>query len=290
MPPRRARNGNAARRLAIVLPALLLAGCQSVYFRTLNFGKAHGSTVQFDAANDLHLDVYRPEAQPSKTPVVVFFYGGSWRNGSRDDYRFVGQALAQQGLLVLVPDYRKAPEHPFPAFMYDAATAVAWARAHAAEYGGDPSRVFLMGHSAGAQIAALLGTDGRYLAPHGLRPRDLSGIVGLAGPYDFLPLTDPLVMEALGPPSGWRATQPINFVDGDEPPFLLVQGDADRVVDPGNTPRFATRLRKHGDTVTTTIVPGAGHVGLLNGFSSRKLSPVLADGVEWIRGKDSVGE
>jgi acetyl esterase/lipase len=275
--------------LGLVLPVLLIAGCQSVYFRAINAGKAPGTSVQYDATHDLQLDVYRPEMASANAPVVVFFYGGSWRNGARADYRFVGRALAKQGVLVFVPDYRKAPDHPFPAFMHDAASAVAWARAHAAGYGGDPQRVFLMGHSAGAQIAALLATDGRYLAAHDLRPRDLSGVIGLAGPYDFLPLTDPLVKQALGPASGWKDTQPINFVDGDEPPFLLLQGDADRVVDPGNAPRVAARLRARGDPVTVTSVPGVGHVGLVNGFVSRRLSPALPDSVAWIHRASGVG-
>jgi acetyl esterase/lipase len=216
-------------------------------------------------------------------PVVVFFYGGSWTSGKREYYRFVGNALAQRGVLVLIPDYRKAPEHPFPAFMADGAAAVAWARANASRHGGDPRRLFLMGHSAGAQIAALLATDARYLAVHDLRPTQLAGVIGLAGPYDFLPLTEAKIKQALGPPEGWPSTQPINFVSGDEPPFLLIQGDADTRVDPGNTPRFAVRLRSAGDVVTETIVPGVGHVGLVNGFYSPRWSPVLKHSVAWIR-------
>lgn len=128
----------------------------------------------------------------------------------------------------------------------------------------------------------MLATDARYLAAHGLRPRDLAGVIGLAGPYDFLPLTEPAVMQALGPSSGWKDTQPINFVDGDEPAFLLLQGDADKRVDPGNTPRFAARLRASSVPVTVTIVPGVGHVALVNGFYSSRWSPALEDSLEWI--------
>jgi acetyl esterase/lipase len=265
--------------------ALLLAGCQQVYFRGLNLGAGEGTPVVFDAGHALALDVYRPAgpAEAGGAPVVVFFYGGSWTSGKREYYRFVGDALAKRGVLVLIPDYRKAPAHPFPDFMADGASAVAWARANARQYGGDPKRVFLMGHSAGAHIAALLATDARYLGVHQLRPTDLAGVIGLAGPYDFLPLTDPKVKQALGPAQGWPQTQPINFVDGDEPPFLLIQGDADTRVDPGNTPRFAARLRAQGGGVTEVIVPGVGHVGLVNGFYSARWSPVLARSVEWIR-------
>lgn len=271
--------------LAAVAASLLLAGCQQVYFRGLNLGAGDGASVQFDAAHGLALDIYRAAgpAAEAGAPVVVFFYGGSWTSGKREFYRFVGNALAQRGVLVLIPDYRKAPAHPFPAFMTDAATAVAWARANAASHGGDPKRIYLMGHSAGAQIAALLATDAKYLAVHAMHPTELAGVIGLAGPYDFLPLTDAKVKQALGPSEGWALTQPINFVNGDEPPFLLIQGDADTRVDPGNSPRFAARLRAHARPVSVNIVPGVGHVGLVNGFYSPKLSPVLEQSVQWIQ-------
>lgn len=266
----------------LALLAVVLGGCQPVYFRALNLGIAEGDSVQFDVEHQLSLDIYRPANATTPSPVVVFFYGGSWRSGERAYYRFVGRALAKRGVVVVIPDYRKAPAHPFPDFMLDAASAVAWTHANAASLGGDRSKIFLMGHSAGAQIAALLATDARYLARHGLRPRELAGVIGLAGPYDFLPLTEPSVMQALGPSSGWPDTQPINFVDGDEPGFLLLQGDADKRVDPGNAPRFAARLRASAIPVTVTMVPGVGHVGLVNGFYSSRWSPALEDSARWI--------
>lgn len=263
--------------------ALVLAGCQGLYFHALNLGVDAGETVQFDANKALAMDVYRPSAAAAAAPTLVFFYGGSWNSGERAYYAFVGRALAKRGILVFIPDYRKAPAHPFPAFMEDAASAVAWARAHSRQFGGDEHRIFLMGHSAGAQIAALLGTDGSYLAAQGMKPHDLAGIIGLAGPYDFLPLTEPAVKQALGPEDGWPRTQPINFVSGDEPPFLLLQGTDDSRVDPGNATRLAGRLRAYGQPVTVVMVPGVGHVGLVNGFYSTRLSPALVDSVEWIK-------
>ena len=277
--------------LRIVLTAslaLALSACQSVYFGALNFGIGHGESVLFDAAQGLSLDVYRPIGGARNAPVVVFFYGGSWQSGERAYYRFVGEALAKRGVLVLIPDYRKAPAHPFPAFMQDGATAVAWARAHAADYGGDPRRVFLMGHSAGAHIAALLGTDGKYLAAQRLRPRDLAGVIGLSGPYDFLPLTDPKVMQALGPAPGWPTTQPVNFVDGDEPPFLLLHGGADNTCWPANSEHLAARLRDKGEPVDLVIAPGVSHIGMINGFRSARFSPALERSVRWIEGRPAL--
>jgi acetyl esterase/lipase len=247
-----------------------------------------GETRVFDAAAGLSADVYRPPGGGDGAPVVVFLYGGSWQNGQRGYYRFVGHALAGQGFVVVIPDYRKAPAHPFPAFMHDAAAATAWAQANARAFGGDPARLFLMGHSAGAQIAALLGTDARYLRARGLRLRDLAGVVGLAGPYDYTPDT-PALQQALGPASGWRDTQPLRFVDGDEPPFLLLHGASDRTVDPGNAERLAAALRARGVPVQAQRLPGVGHVGLVNGFRSARASPVLARSTEWIRARSSGG-
>src|SRR5207344_3370970 len=146
--------------------------------------------VVYDAPNALSLDVYRAQGARGPAPVVLFFYGGTWSEGEREYYRFVGESLSSHGVAVLVPDYRKAPAHPFPEFMVDAASAAAWAKAHAAEFGGDPARIHLMGHSAGAHMAALLATDPRYLARWQLRPRDFASVIGLSGPYDFLPIRE----------------------------------------------------------------------------------------------------
>ena len=260
------------------LLAILVAGCTRIAFGIVNFNvdSAAIASVQYDNAHALSLDIHRTRNSNRKTPVVVFFYGGSWQTGTRQDYRFVGQSLAKQGVLVIVPDYRKSPQVAFPAFVEDAARAVAWTKLHAAEYGGDPSRIFLVGHSAGAHIAAMLGTDGRFLRAVGMQPRDLAGIVGLAGPYDFLPITDPLQQRIFAPESAWPLSQPVNFVDGDEPPFLLLQGTADKVVWPRNAERLAAKLRTFNEPVEVRMLDGASHTGLLLGLL-RDGSPVRRD-------------
>jgi acetyl esterase/lipase len=213
---------------------------------------------------------------------VVFFYGGSWQSGQRQDYRFVAAALASHGVIAIVPDYRKSPRYPFPAFMQDAAAAVAWSKANAVRYGGDPARIFVMGHSAGGQIAALLATDARYLQAVGMQPHDLAGVIGLAGPYDFLPITDPTIKTVFGPEKDWPLSQPVNFVDGDEPPFLLMHGASDTKVWPMNSEHLAAKLRAQHEAVTLEIVPDTGHIGLINGFASPRFSPVLDDSLRWI--------
>jgi len=271
------------RPILLALAVALLCGCSQAYFWAVNAGvpETRAEAVAYAPDRDLRLDVYRTR-EPTSSPVVVFFYGGSWQSGRRQDYRFVGAALASNGIVAIIPDYRKSPQHPFPAFMQDAAAAIAWSRANAARYGGDPERIFVMGHSAGGQIVALLATDARYLRAVGMMPRDLAGVVGLAGPYDFLPITDPKIKTVFGPEKDWPLSQPINFVDGDEPPFLLMHGADDQKVWPMNSEHLAAKLRARHEAVTLEIVPGIGHIGLINGFVSRRFSPALDDSLRWI--------
>lgn len=267
----------------VILASICVSGCSRIVFTAANIAVDTSAitSIAFDPAQALSLDVHRPKAGNGKAAVIVFFYGGSWRNGTRQDYRFVGQSLAKAGYLVIVPDYRKAPQVVFPAFIEDSARAVAWAKQHAAEYGGDPSRIFLMGHSSGAHMAAMLGTDAHFLRAVGMQPRDLSGIVGLAGPYDFLPITDPDIKQVFGPESEWPESQPVHFVDGDEPPFLLLQGTADKVVWPRNAGSLATKLRAVHVPVEVDMIDGASHAGLLAGLV-RDASPVRQDVLRYL--------
>jgi acetyl esterase/lipase len=254
------------RRTILCVATLLLCGCSGLYYRAINLGvdEERIGTATFDERRGLSLDIHTPASPGSGgAPVVVFLHGGSWRHGDREGYRFVGDRLAANGALVLVPDYRKAPDHAFPDFMHDAASAVAWARDNAERFGGDPERIFLMGHSAGAHIVALLAADGRYLEAESIDPASLAGVIGLAGPYDFLPLTDPDLREVFGQEVQWPASQPVNFIDGDEPAFLLLHGDSDRTVLARNSSRLAARLDAAGGEARYVVVEGAGHIGLL---------------------------
>jgi len=224
------------------------------------------------------LDVYRPRAAQA-APVVVFFYGGSWQGGSKETYPFVATALARKGYVTVVPDYRVYPEVRFPAFLEDGAQAVQWVAQNAKRFGGDPARIILMGHSAGAHIAAMLALDPQWLGARGLDPRrDIAGLIGISGPYDFLPIRDPDLQLVFG--GADRAiTQPIMFVRGGEAPALLLTGDADTTVDPGNTPRLANKLRAAGSNVREIVYPGVKHLTIIGAFAPvlRFLAPTLAD-------------
>lgn len=262
------------RSLVVAILVPMLAGCQSLGFGLANLGvSAPAASAVYEPQQNLALDVYRPAASAANAvPVVVFFYGGTWRRGNRAQYGFVGQRLAQQGVLAIVADYRTVPRTRFPGFVEDAAAAVAWARRHAADHGGDPQRLFIAGHSAGAQIAALIGTDARYLAPHGMQPRDLAGVIGMSGPYDFEIAG---YEDIFGPEAQWPRAQAVNFVDGDEPPFLLIHGTADTIVEARDSLELADKLRGAAVDATLVWLPQAGHLAPLVGFRAPGRQPAL---------------
>lgn len=218
-------------------------------------------------------------------PLVVFFYGGSWNSGRRQDYAWVGQALAAQGFVAVVPDYRLVPEVRYPAFVEDGAAAVALARSRAAEWGADPDRIVLAGHSAGAYIAVMLATDRRFLQAAGVPDTALRGAAGLAGPYDFYPFDAASTRAAFGGVPDGTSTQPINVVNGDEPPLWLATGDRDQTVRPRNSVALAEKVRAAGGDAEVKLYPGIDHIGIVLALSRpfRGRAPVLADLAAFVR-------
>ena len=215
------------------------------------------------------LDVYQPGADIRNAPLVVFFYGGNWTSGERGDYRFVGEALASRGIVTVVADYRLSPAFRYPAFVQDSAGAVRWAFDHAADYGADPARIFVMGHSAGAYNAAMVALDSRWLAAEGLAPSRLAGWIGLAGPYDFLPIIDPKARVAFSWPDTPDSSQPLAHASSTSPPALLLAAADDSVVNPRrSTVAMAERLRASGVRVESALFDGVGHVTLLAAMAS----------------------
>jgi acetyl esterase/lipase len=238
------------------------------------------------------VDIYAPNPVRPGAPIVVFFYGGGWAAGQREMYRFVGASLAAHGVVAVIPDYRIYPAAHFPDFIEDGARAVIWARMQGPAYGGDPARLFLMGHSAGAQIATLLSLDPAWLATVGLDPaRDVAGTIGLAGPYDFLPLEGPTMQAIFGPPQDWPRSQPINFVTSCAPPMLLVAPSWDDSVDPGNTARLAARLRASGTPVIERSYRLVGHRTLVGALADpfTLLAPVRAEVLGFVQTRFGAG-
>ena len=231
------------------------------------------------------LDVFAPSGRPAGAPVAVFFYGGSWKGGSRGEYGFVGQALAAAGFVTVVPDYRIYPEVRFPDFLDDSAAAVRWAADNAATYGGDPRRIVLVGHSAGAYNAAMLALDGRYLRRAGVERSRIRALAGLSGPYDFLPLDPGTAQEVFGEAPNKAQTQPITFAGRGSPPAFLVTGDGDDTVRPRNTTALAAKLRGAGVPVTERVYPGLDHADTLLALSVlfRGKAPILAEMTAFLR-------
>ena len=229
------------------------------------------------------LDVCRPKTATA-APVVVFFYGGGWRSGNKEMYRYAAKALARRGYLAVLPDYRIFPDVRYPDFLDDGARAVRWVKDNAHNFGGDPDRIFLMGHSAGAHIAAMLSVDTTWLGKVGLQPgRDIAGLIGIAGPYDFIPLRDETLKIIFGG-ADRPETQPIFHVTPGAPPALLLTGDKDDVVDAGNSIRFAARLRTAGNEATAVSYRRIGHYIIVAALAPilRILAPVLRDTDEFV--------
>lgn len=232
------------------------------------------------------LDVYVPRHALPDAPVVVFFYGGSWNSGAREDYNFVGEALASRGIVAVVADYRLYPQVRYPLFLQDAARAVAWTKAHIREFSGNPQRLYLMGHSSGGYNAAMLALDGDLLAAAGMSPKDLRGWIGLAGPYDFLPIENPAVRPVFFWPDSPPQSQPINHVSRDAPPALLIAASRDELVNPTrNTGGLAHKLRAAGVPVQDFYYSRPNHITLVATLSRplRGLAPVLDQVVGFIK-------
>lgn len=208
------------------------------------------------------LDLYVPDHLTAPAPVLLFFYGGSWESGSKSYYKALGQAFASKGIMVAVADYRLYPQVRYPAFVEDGARAFAFLHAQAAAHGGDPARLFVSGHSAGAYIAMMLAADPRYLRAAGADPAWIAGVIGMAGPYDFLPLQDKNLIEIFGG-ANRPDTQPITYIDGKRPPMLLTYGTDDTTVLPRNALAMAAKLRSFHSPVEVKSYTGVGHVGII---------------------------
>lgn len=275
-------HSRSARLAALAaLTAFTVTGCSprraaETLLLGSHFVRTEGVAYGLDARQ--RLDVYRPKAVRAPAPVVVFLHGGRWNSGTREDYRLLGDALTRRGWVAVVPDYRLAPAFGFPAWVEDGARVVRWARDNAARFGGDSTRMFVVGHSAGGHSAALLALDEHFLRDAGVPAGAVRGFVSLAGPVDTT-WTDPDVQALMGPREGWPATYPATHIGGTEPPLLLLHGGGDRTVSVENSTRLATRIRERGGCARSIVYPGVGHVKIVVALSAPRLriAPVLDD-------------
>ncbi|WP_296722560.1 alpha/beta hydrolase [Erythrobacter sp.] len=233
------------------------------------------------------LDIWLPESAASDAdlPVVIFWYGGGWAKGDRTAYAFAGRALANQGFLVVIPDYRKVPQVRFPAFLDDGAEAAAWVEDNIAQYGGDPTRLAFMGHSAGAYQAIMLALDSKRLVAAGADPSNVKAAVGLSGPYDFYPFDSPRSIAAFSQWPQPEETQPITYASADAPPLVLVTSEGDETVRPRNTNNLAAKLRELGAPVEVINYGPLDHEEVVMALSKpfRSKGPVLADSARFLK-------
>ncbi len=262
------------RRLTAIISALsavLLSACSSASFFVANAPVAFAdvkqySDIAYGSEKQQKLDIYVPETIETNAPVLVFFYGGRWTFGSKDQYAFAALPFVKKGYIVVIPDYAKYPDVKFPVFVHDGAKAVAWVQDNIATYKGDGSRLYLSGHSSGAHIAALLNADARYLKAEGKDRSIIAAFAGLAGPYDFIP-EDPDLKDMFGPPENYRNMQVPTFIDGKQPPMLLLHGADDKDVILRNLNRLRDKIEDKGGVVETKIYDGIDHKEIVGALS-----------------------
>ncbi|RED14302.1 alpha/beta hydrolase [Pontivivens insulae] len=265
--------------------SLVLAGCSPAAVLNAVSGSSDVVETRDLAYGPLprhQYDLYMPVGDDGSTPLVVFIHGGSWKEGDKGIYRFLGTALGERGYAVAVPNYRLFPEVLFPDFVEDAALATA----HLMEEGRP---VVLMGHSAGAHIAGLLAWDGRYLAAQGQDACALSGVIGVSGPYEFLP-PGPTIRDIF-PEERLADSQPINFAEGPAVPTLLLHGIADETVHVEDTELMADALEAAGNPVEARLYDGVGHIEIIGAMSPLLTSraPTLADVTDWLNAQRAAG-
>ncbi len=278
---------NPMRLLTLInlMFTFLAAGCSAtgaLNAVTTSSSYALSADVAYGTQPRQKLDIYMPKTAPPATgwPVVMFFYGGSWNTGARAQYKFVGEAMAERGMVTLVADYRLYPDVRYPDFLSDSAQALAYGLDHAARLGGDPKRVFVMGHSAGGYNAAMLALDARWLVATGHRPSELAGWIGLAGPYDFYPITNPAAKPVFFHPNYPENSQPVGFTSPAAPRTFLAAAVDDLVVNPQrNAVQLSEKLQAAGVPVTLKLYPHASHTTLIGAFAwpLRWIAPVLED-------------
>jgi acetyl esterase/lipase len=274
-----------ALRIVWLVLLLTVTGCSRLGLIFANsLARFDNYTAIENIAYDKHelnsLSVYLPKDKRKNSPTLIFFYGGCWggcETLNKEHYLFVAQTLTAHGFNVVIPDYRRYPDVKFDTIMGDTKHAVEWVKTHIAEYGGDPKRLFLMGHSAGAHIAAMLTLNENYLVPAAYS--SIKGFIGLAGPYDFLPFTDAYQKVVFGPKENYPNTQPVRFVDGTEPPLLLLYGNDDDTVKPVNIESLSRTVKQKGGCVESHRYDGLGHSDLLGALSIplQAQEPVLND-------------
>lgn len=270
--------------ITAVLAALLVAGGLSLRYAIARNGPAVVDTVDRLTGSERRVAlveqarfgdhprhtvaVYRAGQADAPLPVILFAHGGSWNSGDPADYGFVARGLAPEGFVVVLAGYRLHPDVQYPAMIEDMAAAVAWTRENIGRHGGDPDRIVLMGHSAGAYNVVMTALDRQWLGREGLDANALAGVIGLAGPYDFYPFDSDSTRASFGEAHYPQRTQPVSHARVDAPPLLLLAGEADTTVKPRNTRALAMAMQQAGGAAQTGFYPGMDHADILLALAS----------------------
>lgn len=201
----------------------------------------------------------RRDPAEAPLPVLVFTHGGSWRSGNPVDYGFIGRAFVPEGFIVVLVGYRLGEAGIYPAMLEDTAKAIAWTHTEIAAYGGDPGRIVLAGHSAGAYNVVMASLEEQWLGQHGLSGDVVTGVIGIAGPYDFVPLDSESTIASFGHLDDPAISQPIEHVSANAPQMLLIHGEDDTLVRPRNTRFLADGIRQAGGHALSVFVPDMEH-------------------------------
>jgi acetyl esterase/lipase len=270
--------------MCVALGSLLLAACTNVGIGVANLPNKFSDTrtiknLAYGSKPWQKLDLYIPANSASAPlPVIVFFYGGSWKDGSKSIYPFIGEAFAKKGYITVIADYSKYPQVKFPTFVEDAAKAVAWTYKNIDQYHGNSDALFVSGHSAGGHIGSLVVADERYLAAEGESPSIIKGFVGLAGAYDFEP-DEPDYIDMFGPPENYPNMQATTFIDGKEPPMLLLWGADDETVGKRNMDRLMAKIQAENGIVESKVYDSVNHKGIITEFVwfLKSKAPIMDD-------------
>ncbi|NOZ09978.1 MAG: alpha/beta hydrolase [Gammaproteobacteria bacterium] len=273
--------------LAIVSLSTLLGACSAL--DVLNASVGPGAYQQTADKNygphpRQNLDIYTPKNLPASADVIIFFYGGRWQSGDKRDYRFVAEAFTSKGLVTVIPNYRLFPEVAYPVFNQDAAAAYQWVETHIQKYQGNPKRIFIAGHSAGAYMAAMVTLNERLQEHAGIKMPPC-GMIGMAGPYDFLPFSDEDIKQVFAPADRPIETQPIHYVNGTEAAMLLLYGEADDIVWPHNAKNLTNSVLQHGGQAQLITYKDVGHASLVASLAKplHHIAPTLKDIIHFIR-------
>lgn len=261
------------KKLAFLPITFALAACTEVGFFVVNtqasFSSEHvvKSDVAYGGLDYQKLDVYTPKNVGKDAPVIVFFYGGGWTDGKKEQYEFAAEPFTSKGYVVVIPDYSKYPEYKYPTFIEDAALATKWVDANISEYGGSANRVALIGHSAGGHIVAMLATNTKYL---GDERSKIKVVVGLSGPYDFVPQEQKykdIFAPAKEVDGSYKGGMPATYVDGTQPPMLLIYGKKDDIVAMRNLASMQNAIAEKGGEVEVKIYDDMDHVDTVASLS-----------------------